>query len=753
MRTTLLAIGIWGVAFGSVASARQDPAQSGPQASTPAQATAPPQVTPPQTPPASPPAPQAAATAETTTSSGEFDFGGRGTSITGDVARYNRFRDLSDGLFFDNFSTKMQRKGWYYDFGGTHAGRQDAVYSGEVTLPGRLTFMGSYQAVPWNISSASTTKTIFANTGTGVLTIPDYVQSLLQTSSANISQVVPNNLTPIALQAHRKYSQGGVEFMVDPNTTLDFHVLRMDRGGTIVGEGTFGFSSAQELPLPVIQHQTEMNAGAERAKGDWLFRVGYLASWFSNEDQSITWDNPYKLTDATNLSSRGRLALAPNSFLQTFSGTAAVKLAHRSRLVGTMSFGTLSNDTTLLPETINTAMPTFTLDRTTLQGSAHTTSGNLIFTSHPTRTLDVDVRYRYYQYDGRTPEATQLLGRIEYDSTIEMAPLSSPHVSVPLDLTTHTFDAAATLDVRRGSLGFGYTRDGSAFNERIFGGTGMNTERVTYDTMGTSWLDLHARYSHSTRRGSDFDNSDLIADGEQPTLQHFDVADRNENVGTLTASVLFHSNYSFNLSAGGGKDDFPQNQDPTNGFGLANASFTTYSAGIAGTPTENLSFSLSYDRNKYTTDQQSRAANPGVQAADPTRNWSANGNDIVHSVLGDIDVKHVLVQKLGLKGTLNVNKGSTLYLYGLAPNTTLPAVSQLPAVDSQLTRVTFDVHYSVTERATVGFGYWYEKFTVHDFAMGGPALAPYAIPSLLTLGNAILPYTANTFFVRLLYHW
>ena len=252
MRTTLLAIGIWGVAFGSVVSARQDPAQQAPsRASTPAQTTA-----------------------EATTTSGEFDFGGRGTSITGDVARYNRFRDLSDGLFFDNFSTKVQKKGWYYDFGGTHAGRQDAVYTGEVTLPGRLTFMGSYQAVPWNISSAATTKTIFANTGTSVLTIPDYVQSLLQTSSSNISQVVPNNLTPIALQAHRKYSQGGVEFMVDPNTTLDFHVLRMDRGGTIVGEGTFGFSSAQELPLPVIQHQTDMNAGAERAKGDWLFRVG-----------------------------------------------------------------------------------------------------------------------------------------------------------------------------------------------------------------------------------------------------------------------------------------------------------------------------------------------------------------------------------------------------------------------------------------------------------------------------------------------
>src|SRR5262249_7920346 len=163
--------------------------------------------------------------------------------------------------------------------------------------------------------------------------------------------------------------------------------------------------------------------------------------------------------------------------------------------------------------------------------------------------------------------------------------------------------------------------------------------------------------------------------------------------------------------------------------------FSTYSIGVSGTPTERVSFSLSYARNGYTTNQNSRSASPGVQFTDPTRNWSANGDDVVHSVIGDVDVKHLLVEKLGLKGTLNVNKGSTLYLYGLAPTTTLPAVSQLPPVDSQLTRVTIDLHYNVTERAAVGFGYWFEKFTVNDFAMGGPALAPIAIPSILTLGN------------------
>ena len=748
MRIAFIAAGLCCLALAVPAGAAQDPSQSGAQMTASGNQTQ--TGVPPQTAPAQPAPP--AATAEAPTSSGGFDFGGRGTSISGDVARYNRFRDLSDGLFFDNFSTKIQNKGWYYDLGGTHAGRQDAVYTGDVTLPGRLSFAGSYQAVPWNISSAATTKTIFLSSGTGTLTIPDYVQSLLHSNAANISQVVPN-LTPITLEAHRKYSQGGVEFSLDPDTTFEVHLLRMDRGGTAVGEGTFGFSSAQELPVPVVQHQTDLNVGAERVKGDWLFRAGYLASWFSNDSQSITWDNPYQLTDLTTLASTARQALAPDSFMQTFSGTAGVKLPERSRLIGTVSFGALSADPTLLPGTTNTTAPTFTLDRSTLEGSGHTTSANLVFTSRPLRALDVDIRYRFYQFDDRTPVATQLGGRVDYDSNIEHAPLGPPFMTTPFDLTTNTFAASATLDVRHGSLGFGYSRDDAGYTNRIFSGTGMNTGQVTFDTMGASWLDIHARYSHSSREGSDLNTSYLVAVGEQPALQTFDIADRNENVGTITASFLLHGSYSINLSAGGGKDTYPQNSDVTNGFGLANATFTTSSIGVSGTPTDNLSFNLSYDRNDYTTNQNSRSASPGVQFVDPTRNWSANGDDVVHSVLGDVDMKHLFLERLGLKGTLNVNNGSTLYLYGLAPNTTLAPVSQLPPVSSQLTRVTIDLHYDVTARATVAFVYWYEKFTVNDFAMGGPALAPYAIPSVLTLGNAILPYTANTLFASLRYHW
>ncbi|HEY2772440.1 MAG TPA: MtrB/PioB family outer membrane beta-barrel protein, partial [Candidatus Binatia bacterium] len=163
-----------------------------------------------------------------TTTSGSFDLGGRGTTFTGDSARFNQFRDLSNGLFLDNFSTSIEHRGWFGDVWGTHAGRRDAIYQGELTRPGKLRVYGSFQSMPWLISD--TTKTVYLGAGSNVLTIPDYVQSLLQTNANNISAVVPN-LMPLTVQSLRKYSEGGLTFLADANTTANVQVTHMDRTG------------------------------------------------------------------------------------------------------------------------------------------------------------------------------------------------------------------------------------------------------------------------------------------------------------------------------------------------------------------------------------------------------------------------------------------------------------------------------------------------------------------------------------------
>lgn len=693
------------------------------------------------------PAP-AATDAGTTTTSGSFDFGGRGTTYMGDPARYNEFRDMSNGLFLNNFSTAIQKAGWFMDVNGNNAGRKDAFYAGEAVRPGHVKIWGSFNQVPWLVSD--TTKTIYQGVGTGTLTIPNYVQSLLQANASQIGAVAAT-ATPFDLSSGRKYATGGLQLTPNTDTTVTVDVNHMDRTGDIVGAGSFGFSAADELPIPVNQHQTDADAGVERTVGAWLFRVGYTSSWFRNDNQSLSWDNPYQFTDTKTLPGVGEMALSPNSFMQDVNGSASVKLPMHTRLTGTVSFGSLTDNTTLLPESTNTALPTYGLNRTTSEGDGRTVSGNFIFTSRPIRALDLDVRYRYYDYDDETPVATQVGGRIDYDSTNEVAPLTPPNATIPFGLVSQTVDASANLDLGLAELGAAYSLDDSTYTNRLFQGSVTNAERVTFDTTGLHWLILHARYEHSERVGDGFNNSFLTAIGEQPTLETYDIANMNEDVGTLTGSILLSGSISVNLSAGDGKDTYPANSSTT-GFGLANAQYKTYGLGFAATPTDNISFTVSYDLNVYQTLQNSRSASTTAQFTNPAFDWSASGNDRTNSVLADLDVKNV-IGKLRLKMTADYNKGSTLYLYGLAPVTSLPAVSQLPSVMSELRRVTIDLSYPLSTKATVGLAYWYEQFLVSDYAMGAPALAPVAIPSVLTLDNALLPYTAQTVFARVTYHW
>jgi hypothetical protein len=94
-----------------------------------------------------------------------------------------------------------------------------------------------------------------------------------------------------------------------------------------------------------------------------------------------------------------------------------------------------------------------------------------------------------------------------------------------------------------------------------------------------------------------------------------------------------------------------------------------------------------------------------------------------------------------------------VYVYGLAPNTTLPPVQQLPPVVNELQRATAEIRYRLNPRFGAGLVYWYDKYTVNDFAMGTQTLTSIAQPSFFTIGYLFRPYTANTISGRFTYYW
>ena len=88
----------------------------------------------------------------TTGWTGAIDFGVRGTSADGDAARYERYRDLGDGLFVESLRLNREQNGWFMGLTADHVGRRDQRYLLDMTRPGKLKTWFLWDQIPMLLS-------------------------------------------------------------------------------------------------------------------------------------------------------------------------------------------------------------------------------------------------------------------------------------------------------------------------------------------------------------------------------------------------------------------------------------------------------------------------------------------------------------------------------------------------------------------------------------------------------------------------
>lgn len=713
----------------------------------------------PATPAASAPATAAAtATAAPAPWSGSFDLGVRNTSTSGDAARYERYRDLGSGLFLEDARLSREQGNWLLDLGAEHAGRRDQRYTGSVERPGKLKAAFMWDQIPMLLSNS--TRTLFTGIGTGVLSVDDALQAQVQAVPSRLAAIFQQNATTFETRTARKIGEGAFEYLANRALTLSGHVRRTNRSGTIPFGGSFGHSSLVELPAPTDHDLTEVDAGAEYLRGPMLLRAGYTGSWFHNNVTSIAFDNPFLATDGLTSSSRGRIALAPSNSFIGVNGFASVKLPRRSRLSAYVSTGTLKDaGDPILPQTINSAIVTMPLARSTVDGEARTSSVNLTFVSRPSRVLDVNVRYRIYDYDNRTPEFL-MSQRVAYDNAPSL--VNPPIPTEAYGVIRHTLDADVRLIPVGGlTAGVGFTRIDEERTHRIYESTTDDVVRLTVDRVSTDWFTLRTKYEHGQRRGKGIEEGEreLAAIGEQPGMRHFDIAPRNRDRVTILGAITPVADMAITASVAAGKDDYLQSL-----FGLRDNTHRVYTSGLDLTPTEHIILSTSYSFERYNALSRSRQANPGVQFTDPSRNWATDATDRVHSVVASAEVNRI-AEKLNLRFGYDFSKARALYQYTtgavvdrtlpeeVVVPTTLPTPTGLPPTLSQLGRGTMDATYAVTSRVSLGVSWWHEEYRVQDFTLDADANPDLARGQALLMGYLYRPYTANTVWGRLIYAW
>ena len=690
---------------------------------------------------------------------GLLDFGVRGSGTSGDAARYERYRDLGDGLFLDALRLNAERNGWYLTGVADHAGRRDQRLTGRLERPGRFEVWAGWDQIPMLMSR--TTRGLFVEDveePQAVLTIENAIQSQAQAAPQAMVGLFAQLARQVETRSRRDTATAGFEYLATDALTLHSNVQVMRRKGTLPYGGSFGHSSLVELPAPIDHTLTDFTGGAEFVRDPVLLRAGYVGSWFQNDITTFTFDNPFRAVDSAAASSRGRLSLAPTNSFVSVNGLASVKLPQRSRATAYVSVGSLADsDDPLMPQTVNSAIVSAPLERTHVEGEARTTALNLSFVSRPTRQVDVDVRYRSYDYDNQTPQFA-LTQRVSYDNT--PASLTVPVHTEPFGLARHSLEA----DVRyspmpRAVAGVGFTWQAEDRTHRIFESIADNVFRLTFDSIGSQWFWVRTKYEHARKRGEDFDVTLLTSVNEQPGMRHFDVASRDRDRLTVLGSLTPLSNLALTASVAAGKDDYLESE-----FGLRDNTHRVYSFGIDGTPAANVVWSGSYSYENYNALSRSRQASSAAEFVDPARKWATDATDRVHSIVLNAGVNRIAERfDVGFSYDFNRARSTYDYITGAVANrtlpeevvvpTTLPAPTALPRIASELQRSTIDLTWPITSRVALGLSHWYERFRVQDFTLDIENTPTLVLGQSILMGYLYRPYDANTFWARLLYRW
>ena len=700
-----------------------------------------------QQPVPAPAAPAAAAAPEDTRSLfdqtwHQFQIGGRLSSVEGDPARWQRYRDLRDGVLFTNarYEHEWAATGQRFQVAADNVGWRDGRYVGVLERPGRFTVTGSWDGIPQFYSVD--TKTPYAGDG-ATLTLDDATQRSIQNAQATLSAYVPQ---AAQFDMIERRDTGLVSASINATTALQLTTTfrTQKHVGELPWGASFGFSNDVEVALPYTSRTNDFGLGAEWSNQRNMLRVAYDGSWFNNNDDTLVWDSPLRLDDSSSAPGRGRMSLWPTNQAHTFSVAGSSRLAARTQFTGFLSYGVWSNDSTLQPYTINSQLPVIALPRPTTDAGANVFSTNLGIVSRPADDWRVTARLRTYNFDNQMPE-TAIPQFINYDSSVKTSTTGGPHV---MSHARGTISADATwTGLPSVALGVGYARNHGGYDHRIYADTNEDVFTLTADAVTLPWGSVRAQAEFSDRTGSDLDEASLVQIGEQPALRHYDIANRQRRKFEGQLDLFPSETWSVSLNAGVGKDEYDDSY-----FGLQESSFRLAGVALDFQRPNGLGAGASYNYERYAGFQVSRSAGSDAEAADPARDWTTDSSENVHYFS-----LYLTPPRMGrnteARLVYDYSDARANYVYGIAPGSPLVPPNQLPEAYNTLQELRMELRHRLSRRLAATLSYAFENFKVYDFALDPSVVDGIVQPSSLVLGYVYRPYTTHSAVVGLLYMW
>lgn len=708
----------------------------------------------------------------------EVHVGGR--AISGDTSsgKWNEYRDLQPGLFGGASFLIDDPNDVTFLWGDfENIGYDDQRYAIEAGQWGRFRLFGEYAELPHVFSNDA--RTLYRYSGSNFLDFPDALQAAIEAApdAATRSALLGAGLDgarSTSLEYLLRTARAGL--ILDPCEDVELEtayrlVSREGRKPFSIGFGSPGGNFANYAG-PVDERTHEVTADARFGRGPWNFEIGYLGSFFENQLNQVTVDNPLRATDsATTGPEMGRISLAPDNSLNSVHATGAYELPidFPARIATTFSYGLREQDEDFLPHTINSLLAgnaALVLPQDSLDGKVQTYLSNTVLTLRPLPDLDLRARYRFYDFHNDT-DVILFPGHVVSDQTFD----DEPGRNVPNDYERQqaSFDAAYRFSrmvrVRAGPFWdrWSRSRDREVSKLDEYGG------KLAVDLHPTRWAIVRADYLLGFRNGSEYkpfdylaatldpgqlDDPDFASIGQLAQLRKFDEADRDRHEVKLLTQLTPREDLDFGFSGGWGYYTYPDSD-----FGVRDSQRWNLGTEVGYQPVEWFSMSAWYSFEHSTLSQKSRwrPVSGGVVTDDPVNNWDSDSTDIVHTL--GVNLDFVLVpEKLDLSFLYTFEHGDgkteANSAAGCVPapvtGVCLPAGTaadggatvDYPSIEDRLQIFATTLRYHIDENFSIEGTYAFQKLSMQDYRVDG--LNPF-MPNSNVNGSGVISPSVDVF--------
>ncbi|MDO8703839.1 MAG: MtrB/PioB family decaheme-associated outer membrane protein [Sulfuricaulis sp.] len=647
----------------------------------------------------------------------------------------------------------------YTEISGSNLGLSSRDARVETGVQGNYKVFLEYDQIPALRSDSA--KTIFYGVGGANLTLPGGWTA--GTTTASMPQLLPS-LKTVDIDTERKRVTVGAGKSLSDH--WDFKTsYRQERKeglktlGAVIGNSG-GNPRAVILPEPVDYVTDQFDAMLSYADDKKQFQFGYSMSLFKDENNSLTWQNPYAAIAGWDASAgyaaggQGQMGLPPDNNFHQLSASGGFNFTDQTRLMADLAIGRMLQDETFLPYTVNPTLAasiTQGLPASSLQGRIDTTLLNLTLASRPTPKFNWSTAWRYDDRDNKTPrkEYVYIGGDSQTQNTAATSdrrrfnePYSYRENQVKVDLgyqITHrtdvtggverskierTYSEREETDERTFKLGLK-----SAFADSVSGGIRLSRA----DRTGSTYVGEHPFLS-----GYAPAYTATVAGGWEnyPGLRKYMLADRVRDKVALFANVMPGERVNIGLSAAYLGDNYT-NSDK----GLTESNMNNYTLDATFIPSERMTLYAFYTYEYMRSDQDGRSFSGGAvkltQAADPTRDWHAKHSDHVDTVgLGfkrtilknrfDVGADYVYART---QGRVEVDTGSAL--------TSAP----LPLLKTQLGSISLYANYKMKTDTSLKVRYMIESYKSSDWAVDN--VDANTLANVITLGEDSPDYTVH----------